>query len=151
MTLYLDSLPTCVTGPDQVPAIADPKAGGRSAGDGFASGSAAEGVCCAVAGGVCCAAGGCVPWVGGGSRGHLFSKLPCAPAATTGGPAVIAIKAATQFRIVPFITLSGRGGVGGSAAVIRPARRQKGARWGPQVEDGRKHHDAVASPTLINS
>jgi hypothetical protein len=69
------------------------------------SGSATEGVCCAVAGGVCCAAGGCVPWVGGGSRGHLFSKFPCcAPAATTSGPAVIAIKAATQFRNVIFST-----------------------------------------------
>src|SRR5215475_8614640 len=105
MTLYLDSLPTCVTGPDQVPATADPEAGGLTAGDGFVSGSATEGVCCAVAGGVCCAAGGCVPWVGGGSRGHLFSKFPCcAPAATTSGPALIAIKAATQFRNVIFST-----------------------------------------------
>ena len=84
--LYLDSLPTCVTGPDQVPATADGVAG-RAAG-GAARFSAAGGEACAAPGG---AAG-----PGGGGNGCACGNC-CAPAARIGAPAA-ASKTVAQFR-----------------------------------------------------
>src|SRR6266516_11584 len=99
-TVYFDSLPTWVTVPDQVPAIADPGASGRAPAGGTARWSG--GGCCAGAAGDGCAAAGGNGCAGPGtSSGHLRSKSSavkcCAPAVTIAA-AMVAIKAAAQFR-----------------------------------------------------